>query len=461
MALRTDIDILASEPAVYHLHGYHTTLLDNIPSILKFGLVPGFLSPAGQQWLGEYSGKGIYTHLDLPLHEIDNGYDTETGEPWLAVLELKVDVLAENLVPDEEFGEPHETKNIVDQRSPVVIGRTIKPSNIVAIHLPDTEFARGLGNLGRPTKFESVACSFNGEKDDFLKEAIKLLAFPFLADPPVPYHQKYKGIIEYPGFHTSSSFDIAATYAIGRIEQSFEKEDEEGVHYVTDYPVVVALDMSGYEKQTDYDAEKFVKESFEVQLDELIKEIGEDASDEDIIDKIQEYIDHSDFDQEMQDSPLGYIFEETFMHFVNPLSTLIDYPNAAQIVRDYAKTKSLPKDLLMDAAQQYRYTQDVDEHRISAVYYITPVASDEEMLKLDWDDPEYEELEEKWAGFDIPGMDDLYGGYFSPSQTKVYEDASVPTDNIEYHGTTLSRLLQAAPFLAGQLPDPPSPPYRS
>jgi len=33
------------------------------------------------------------------------------------------------------------------------------------------------------------------------------------------------------------------------------------------------------------------------------------------------------------------------------------------------------------------------------------------------------------------------------------------TGQVEYHGTTYKRLLEAAPSLAAQIPEPPDPPY--
>jgi len=292
--------------------------------------------------------------------------------------------------------------------------------------------------------------------NNYLRNAIKILGMSFMADPPIPAHQKYMGIIEYPGFHTTTSFNVAAIYAIGRIEQSYEHTDALGKHYVSDYPVVVALDMTSYEKHTDYDAENFVKESFDVQLGELVKEIEANTTEEEIVDKIQKYIDYSESQQEMQDNPLDYIFQDVFQYFQNPLFTLLDFPNAANIVREYAEKGTLPSDLLMAATEQYRYVTDIDENRITAIYYVTPVASDREIMETDWDDPKYEEIEEKWEGFDIPSIDDIYSGYFSPTHTLVYGAAQ---EGNEFHGTTYQRLISAAPFLTGLLPEPPSPPY--
>lgn len=294
-----------------------------------------------------------------------------------------------------------------------------------------------------------------------LRKAIRILAFPFLADPPIPEHQKYEGIRQFPGFHTTKDFNVAAMYALGRVDQNFTVYPDDydaGPAYVTDYPVVVELDMTGHDPKTDYDAEEIVKDSLDAQLGELIKELAEHptelhwASDEEIEAKLQEYIDMAEIQySEYNESALDFLGEQTFMHFSSPLSTVLDQPNAAEIVRQYAQNRSIPKNVLMEAADQYRYTEDVDEERIVKVYFIMPIANE---LADDYED---ETIAKKWPGFDIIGPDEAYGGYFDPRTQLVWErEHDGPT---EFHGSTYNRLLSAAPFLSNEIPVPPSPPY--
>lgn len=294
-----------------------------------------------------------------------------------------------------------------------------------------------------------------------LDKAIRILAFPFLADPPTPEHQKYEGIREFPGFHTTSDFTIAAMYAIGRVDQNFTAypdSDDAGPAYVTDYPVVVALDMEGHEKHTDYDAEKIVKDVLEAQLGELIKELADHptemhwASDEEIEEKLEEFAEFQEAQySEYNTDPLDFLSEHTFMHFQSPLYAIIDQPNSAQIVREYAQSRTIPQNVLMEAANQYRYTEDIAEDRIVEVYFITPIAN--EMVD-DYDD---EIISSRWPGFDLIGPDEAYGAYFEPAKQLVWKREH--TGGIEYHGTTYYRLLSAAPFLVDELPMPPSPPF--
>lgn len=278
---------------------------------------------------------------------------------------------------------------------------------------------------------------------------------------------KYKGIIEYPGFHTTDSFNIAAMYAIGRVHQSYTAEDEEGLPYVTDYPVVVSIDMAGFEPQVDYDAVEMVLDSLKAQLGDFISGLEEGDTDDDIQNKLQRYVDYGDFgDQEMQHGALAFLSQTTFGHFDNPIVYINNLPNAAQIIRDYQQTGKIPDEVLMKATDQFRYTEDVSEGRIRAVWYVTPVANDL-LRESDYGEGESAHAQ-KYPGFDIVDEDQAYGGSWSPSMQLVYQETpeeqmglpgvDEPDRRVEYHGTTYKRLLQIAPELG--LPEPPSPPYR-
>jgi len=286
-----------------------------------------------------------------------------------------------------------------------------------------------------------------------LKTAIKLLAFPFLAQPPEM--NPYKGIMEYPGFHTTKNFEIAAQYALGKINAQEIDEDENGIHYTTDYPVVVALNMENYKKELDYDAAEIVKDSIEGCLNNIIEDLGEDPTDDDINAVTQEAIDFGDFQSEVLDQdPLAFLSEHTFYHFNNPLGGIMNEPYYPDMVREYMRTKTIPDQVLMDATDQYRYTEDVESDRAVAVWYVAPVSN--EMAEYHQDDWDEEDFERRWPGFDIIGEDEAYGGYWSPTVQLMWGDGT--KENVEYHGTTYKRLLQAAPEI--DLPQPPIPPYR-
>jgi hypothetical protein len=289
-----------------------------------------------------------------------------------------------------------------------------------------------------------------------LNNALCKLGFPFLADPPMPLGEKYKGIIEYPGFHTTTDFDIAAMYAAGRVNESFTDNDEEEVHFVTDYPVVVSLNMSGFTPQVDYDAAELVAGQLFDALTQMIewKHLTDASTDDEILRAMDETSDMGAErdDAYTEDDALNYLSEHTFSHFDNPIGVIKDDPTAVQIVRKFMQTKTVDDSVLMDATKQYRYTEDIPEDRIVGVWFVTPVAS--EVAWYDKEDFDEEELDRKWPGFDIKDTDQVYSGS-TPHGSLVYgTDAGD-----QYHGTTYKRLLSAAPALASVLPKPPSPPY--
>ena len=140
--LRKPEEISPEEPigGGYMRTGYHATPLDNYESITKFGLIPGKSSPGGQDWKGKYSGKGTYFHLAFPEHEIDNAVMDD--ELINIIFEARFTVSPEEIVADEEFGDPIDTAQVMEDKMPVAIGIKVMPAEIEAIHLPDIEDAR-------------------------------------------------------------------------------------------------------------------------------------------------------------------------------------------------------------------------------------------------------------------------------------------------------------------------------
>lgn len=315
----------------------------------------------------------------------------------------------------------------------------------------------------------------NGISDSGLRRIANKIGV-FMAEPPVPQHEKYQGIIEYPGFHTTESFDIAASYAVGRVKTSFTEGDD-GINYVTDYPVVVALDMSGFIPDVDYDAIEIVAPVLEVQLEELIGVLDDDPTDEEIVTAAEDMIQSFDNEYEANEDPAEVMTEFAMWNMKNPLAKIYENPDFPNALREYMQNPDLKEGpltkILMDATDQYRYTQDVSEKRVVGVWFVVPVA--EEMIE-DTSEEDFEEVEARWPGFDVFSQDDVYGGT-SYNSEQVYENLESEYDDdvqlslftkeqlavepkIQYHGTTYKRLLEAAPFLDGVLPEPPNPPYQ-
>jgi hypothetical protein len=128
---------LPNEPQVYEIHGYHSTSVDNWKSILKTGLIPGKAKPAGQDWAGTWSGKATYCHLSLPDHELDSGYDEDSGEIFMLTIEFKTTVFAEYIVPDEEVNKDVDyTPKAIKNKEALAIGYQIPVKDFICVWLP-------------------------------------------------------------------------------------------------------------------------------------------------------------------------------------------------------------------------------------------------------------------------------------------------------------------------------------
>jgi hypothetical protein len=144
----------------YPLKTFHATPIANLESIREKGLIPGFQRPPGQDWLGEYSGKGIYMHSSFPHHELDNAdldfideldghHKEEMAEAMPAVIHLKMNMSPRSyesrtkLIPEEENPLHDQVHNSFSglaaylDGGPVVWKGRIPPENIEAISVPD------------------------------------------------------------------------------------------------------------------------------------------------------------------------------------------------------------------------------------------------------------------------------------------------------------------------------------
>jgi hypothetical protein len=131
------------EPVSYDLTAYHATILDNWKGIQNKGLIPGKSEPAGQSWDPKWKGKATYFHLMFPMHEIENSYNPETGEPFVLVLEVKLKLPPEYLVPDEEVStDLNYTPRAIKNKEAIAAGYITPTSSFVAAHLVDTPEAR-------------------------------------------------------------------------------------------------------------------------------------------------------------------------------------------------------------------------------------------------------------------------------------------------------------------------------
>ncbi|BAG41562.1 hypothetical protein [Ralstonia phage phiRSL1] len=151
---------LPKEPPTYNIVGYHATPIDNWASIKAKGLAIGKSSPAAQDWVGKWSGKAVYFHLQFPSHELANGYDPDTGEPYTITIETKLHHGAEYFVPDEDAAtNVDETPDVIRHKGSIAVGYPTPPGDFIRVHLVDTLAARAWAkaNVKRwPVTFHKV-----------------------------------------------------------------------------------------------------------------------------------------------------------------------------------------------------------------------------------------------------------------------------------------------------------------
>ena len=292
----------------------------------------------------------------------------------------------------------------------------------------------------------------------------------FQPQPPEPHPST--GVAEYPGFHTANDIEIAATYATSRQLQlagngtiapgdffrSWDGERETIIDageqgFVSDYPVIVELDMRGLEKLTDYDAEQLVR--FDAIADDLESTVGSGPFASDQIADALEQIEEFEFQQDISEVPtdgLSWVGSLFAGRFYDADAIRRVFEANPQLAADFATAVIAggPYDpaALMLAVGQFRYLERVAARRVLAVHYVKPVASE-----LFIDDGEHDDVEDRWPGFTIGEYTD-----FAPrfDITEVWRRRAVPDP--EFHGTSFARFGLAAPGVRRHLPMPPSPP---
>lgn len=282
----------------------------------------------------------------------------------------------------------------------------------------------------------------------------------FLARPASESRPHF-GVHSYPGFHSAADMDVAAWYAHSKIS-TYGNIVENDEIYMTDYPVVVGLcGMSRFKKLADYDAMNFVADALDPYFYVMHKEIGENASDEEIEDKARELCDGMDQEYcKIPDDPLVAFGEICGINFQNVFHRAVDHPEFIQAFRESSKIKYqkfrkknfLYEKFLMEITGQFRYDEDIPSSCICKVYYIFPLAP--EISDYQGDQDSAEDLEEKYRGFDLIDVEDILSGNFHPRYAEVFSNGR---EVEEYHGTTYKRLVQSAPGI--DLPIPPYP-YR-
>lgn len=291
-----------------------------------------------------------------------------------------------------------------------------------------------------------------------IKSSIQILSFPFLARPPEV--SPNMGVLSHPGFHTTTDINTAALYALGKVATGNTLEQGDGTYGVTDFPVVVGLNMEGYDRELDYDAENFVRDGVETVIKEVITHLPDEYDDIDVLTELEMY--HEMYDQTggepiFNKQPIDLFSEEQFKYMMNPGQAILRLEDPVTVITEYLRTGEISKEHLMEITDQYRYLNDVPHTQILKVWYVTPVAED--ATDAVNDDEGIDEMLAKWPGFMVLDYDDVYSGHLEPEFTEIWARDNLEEIPMEYHGTTYLRLLQAVPEFASQLPEPPSPPY--
>jgi hypothetical protein len=276
---------------------------------------------------------------------------------------------------------------------------------------------------------------------------------PFMWSSPIPQSEKNFGVVTHPGFHTSNDRDIAASYAVGVVNSNFTDEDENEVHYVTDYPVVIQVNMSGAERALDYDADNMVRENLGNQFSAMMS-VGLDASmsDDEIEEFVQDYMDSDYGEGDPIYSPYDSVSQNNFGHVGNPIGVASSHPEFFDVFRNWVETGQFPEDFLNSITNQFRYESDVEEDQIVAVWFVKPLAD----VISDYDNED--DVSAQWPGFTVMSQDEAYGYGTYYEFEEVYSNPGVgSTGESEFHGTTYLRFLQAAPGIP--IPRPPTPPY--
>jgi len=307
----------------------------------------------------------------------------------------------------------------------------------------------------------------------------------FAARPKHFHGRPLHGTIKFPGFHTTDILDIAKAYAHAKVDAMTPSEWgatlKKGWTYpMWDYPVIVTLDMRGLKALPDYDAFEYWLQPAADFLREFMQysPYMRDTT----FAKFERYLNTYDGDTE-QETPhntsdaLGQIWG---MFGTSDVAYRIRSWLEAQLDPDAALRAVLRNpqrdDFLMNIAHQYRYDQDIEEKRITGVWYMLPFF---DKLWPHYDDPEWEsdQCEKRIDNIEAAGYATITMGnitdnqdpsalilvYEAPPPRQVAEQLHMfghkPEPRLEYHGTTYKNLCDAARELAKRIPKPP-PPYQ-
>jgi hypothetical protein len=259
---------------------------------------------------------------------------------------------------------------------------------------------------------------------------------PLLAVPPGQFHrisdstraEHFKDYVDpHAGVHTSGTWNIAASYAMGAWRQS----DRQG------YPVVITLDVEGLKALPDVDAILQSATSLSYMRSEALQAL-EDG--EDLLD-LAEMWHEREYEQVF--TPEALVFQE-FQEGLNPLAAafdLYDEEKAERVIAAWANGGELPGDLLSHLIDQRRYLNDFDLDRVVLVEAFKPWY--DTIMDTPYDDePDEALVQAEEDGYMVLTLDDCTHDFSSETET-LYE--GVESGETQFHGTWSGTLFEAFP----------------
>lgn len=288
----------------------------------------------------------------------------------------------------------------------------------------------------------------------------------FKAEPTTHRGPAAGGTARYPGFHTADRVETTLPYAQMKLGHDVPSDpDEDPILGLSDYPVIVTLDMNGLDPKPDADvvwARNDLQDAFR-EISEEMKNVSDDS----LLDVLLEYVESTATSEDAESFGAGSDAVEalfslsgvTSSQILHALSNYVETLSGADLIAVLTALRDglVRDDVLMAAIGQYRYTVDVPESRILCVRYIQPYFG---VVLADPQDSEEEERLERIeaAGYVPLTEEDVFSG---SDRMTVVEDVEIRSEpagaRVEFHGTTYHNLLSAAPGLVSTLPVPPEP----
>lgn len=253
---------------------------------------------------------------------------------------------------------------------------------------------------------------------------------PFIIQGRATPHKQHEGV------HTASTIERAAVYAVQRamIDGTLA--------------VVFHLDVSGLEPLPDRDAilEAQTNEPTWLFDDDAIREAFESGDGEALLDAIQEYADHAEYQSEggrwstWTEAAYGMLEDQQNNAILGVLLGL-DEETLLAVMAVLAERRTFPPEIWMAVVGQQRYMVPIGLDRVVQIDALRPIQNELEDTDYPDDDPDQPEVFTDQGFYDA--MDVAL-----PERITLWKNPDARTDRVEYHGTDITRARAAFPELA-------------